>query len=72
MMIMKQDAYQDRLAQEEVVHAGISNRQVTVQVHLRLSKTDRDLLVRIASQREQTLSGAVRYLLKTYGRTASR
>jgi hypothetical protein len=36
------------------------------QIHLRLSKADADLLRRIAMSRDQTISGAVRYLLRPF------
>ncbi len=37
----------------------------TEQVHLRLSKSDAAFLRRLAEERDQSLSGAVRYLLKS-------
>ena len=49
-----------------------AEREPLVQVHLRLSVADRNVLLGLAKEREQTLSGAVRYLLKAHVRTTSR
>jgi hypothetical protein len=46
-------------------------RGQSVQVHLRLSVDDRELLERIAENRGQTLSGVVRYLLRAVRRNGT-
>jgi hypothetical protein len=51
----------------------VSNRasrrnEARIQVHLRLSGEDDTLLRRLAEEGDQTLSGAVRYLLRDFRR----
>jgi hypothetical protein len=46
--------------------AGSELRPSTVQVHLRLTCHERDELVRMAYERDQTLSAVVRYLIRRY------
>lgn len=46
--------------------AGPVSRPSTVQVHLRLTCHERDELVRMAYERDQTLSAVVRYLIRRY------
>lgn len=45
-------------------------RDKSVQIHLRLSPDDAALLRRIAAQRDQTISGAIRYLLRPFRQKA--
>lgn len=46
--------------------AGSVSRPSSVQVHLRLTCHERDELVRMAYERDQTLSAVVRYLIRRY------
>jgi len=54
----------DAIESAEIVSESVADDRV--QVHLRLRRTDAELLRTIARQREQTISGAVRYLLRRH------
>jgi hypothetical protein len=53
---------------EQSGHEQSTPAKGTEQVHLRLLPADRSLLTQLAIDRDQTLSGAVRFLLRQHFR----
>lgn len=49
-----------------MLHHHPTRRKATVQVQIRLTPEERAQLVRIAAQRDQTLSAVVRHWMKRY------
>ena len=50
--------------------SDVTGHNGSIQVHIRLSRTDVEVLKSLAAAREQTISGAIRFLLRPYRKVA--